>query len=229
MKSSLPPRAASAFTLIELLTVIAIIAVLAGLTVGGMAAAKNMRINSRGEAELRNLQTAIESYKADRGTYPPDNVIPVPAGSRIRVNPVLNPLYYELRGVDVVNGQFRVKGTDDAITPIQAEQVFNRKGFLNASADPAEPANTYLDPKSSGMWSGTINNVPGVELLVTPFPWVASWPEAAPLDAVQPSPGYPRNPNPWRYVSTVPTNNVGGFDLWAELYVGKEKRVFKNW
>ncbi len=60
-----------------------------------------------------------------------------------------------------------------------------------------------------------------VELLVTPFPWPAGAPEPAPI------PG--SRINPWRYVSTSPTNNPGNYDLWAEVYAGKEKRIFKNW
>ena len=206
------------FSLMELLTVIAIIAVLAAIAVGLTAAARNARTNSRGEAELRQIQTAIESYKADRGVYPPDHVLP--AGSPHRVDPAINQLYYELRGMEVVQNGFRCKGMSDVLSPDQIRAVFNRSGFLNASSDPSEPARTYLDPKASVVRRVTVNGVE-VELLATPFPWSAGNPEPAPIPGTQ--------VNPWRYVSTGPTNNVGGFDLWAEVYVGKEKRVFKNW
>ncbi len=210
------PRPTSAFTLIELLTVIAIIAVLAALGVGMTVGAKNARVNSRAQAELRQLQTAIEAYKADRNAFPPDHVIP---GTR-RVDPALNLLYYELRGMELVDGVFKCKGENDTLSSADVQQVFGRKGFLNASANPAEPARTFFDPKASAVARVPISGIQ-VELLVTPFPWPSGVPEAAPIAGSK--------VNPWRYVSTSPTNNPGNFDLWAEVYVGKEKRIFKNW
>jgi len=67
-----PPRHA-AFTLIEMITVIAIIALLAGLVlaVNGLVQQKSAR--SRADAEIRMLSTAIESYKNDNGGYPESN------------------------------------------------------------------------------------------------------------------------------------------------------------
>ena len=211
-------RRAAAFTLVELLTVIAIIAVLAAVAVGLTSAAKNARINSRAKTELQELQTAIEAYKADRNAFPPDNRLPKGAGQK--VDPVVNQLYYELRGMEVVNGLFRCKGMSDTLDPDQIERVFGRRGFLNASQDSAEPARTYLDPKASAVKRVTVKGVE-VELLVTPFDWPPGAPEPAPVAGTR--------WNPWRYVSTSPTNNTGGFDLWTEVYVGKDKRVFKNW
>ncbi len=223
-----------AFTLIELLTVIAIIAILAAIAVGLTSAAKNARINSRGETELRQIQTAIEAYKADRNAFPPDHRLQNVSG--VKVDPAVNPLYYELIGMDLSgtdnNAVFRPKGADTStpgFTANQVEQVFGRRGFLNASANPSEPPQTYLDPKASSVWRGKIDTGgPEVQLLITPFPWQPRWGQA-PVPTAMPSPGEPRSPNPWRYVSTSPTNNVGGFDLWAEIYVGNNKRVFKNW
>lgn len=59
-----------AFTLIELLTVIAIIAVLMSLVIGvaGMVQTKSSR--DRASAEIAALSAAMESYKADNGIYP---------------------------------------------------------------------------------------------------------------------------------------------------------------
>lgn len=60
----------TAFTLIELLTVIAIIAILMGLviSVAGMVQTKSSR--DRASAEIAALSAAMESYKADNGIYP---------------------------------------------------------------------------------------------------------------------------------------------------------------
>jgi hypothetical protein len=30
-------------------------------------------------------------------------------------------------------------------------------------------------------------------------------------------------------VSTQPTNNPNGFDLWADVIIGKQRRLFGNW
>ena len=35
--------------------------------------------------------------------------------------------------------------------------------------------------------------------------------------------------NPWRYVSSNPTNNPGSFDLWAEIVVKGQKKIIGNW
>lgn len=217
-----PTSGVAGFSLIELLTVIAIIAVLAGIAMGLTSAARNARVNSRGQSELQQIATAIEAYKADRNAFPPDHALP--AGSQNRIDPVINQLFYELRGLDVVNGAFQVKGGRESLQPDAVRAVFGRGGFLNASADPSEPAGSYLDPKASGVQRVSVRGV-AVDLLVTPFSWPQNAPDAAPLASY----GDTSRANPWRYVSTSATNNAGGYDLWMEVWVGKDKRTFKNW
>ena len=64
-------RRVSGFTLVELLVVISIMGVLAGLTVGlsGVASRKSKEGRIRGD--LNRLVTLIENYKAKMGFYPP--------------------------------------------------------------------------------------------------------------------------------------------------------------
>ena len=63
-------QSCAAFTLIELLTVIAIIAVLSGLMLGvGRRTIETGRI-ARAKAELASLGAALESYKRHYGDYP---------------------------------------------------------------------------------------------------------------------------------------------------------------
>lgn len=222
-----------AFTLIELLAVIVIIGILAAIAVGLTAAAKNARINSRGQADLKQLETAIEAYKGDRNSYPPDHR--APEGSEDKTIPIVNQLYYELTGTEVDrNGVFRPAGASTEVTGLKADDIetaFGRRGFLNASADPNERVRSYLEPKPSAIWQGTVNTASGtsreIQLLNSPFPWKPAW--GALGATFNPSPRSPKEPNPWRYVSTSPTNNVRGFDLWTEVYVGDDKRIFKNW
>lgn len=66
-----PVRAGRAgFTLIELLTVIAIILVLAGLLLNIAGNANYKSSFARAQSEVKAMETALESYKADNGTYP---------------------------------------------------------------------------------------------------------------------------------------------------------------
>lgn len=59
-----------AFTLIELLIVIAIIAILAGIVIASTTGATKKARDSRRVADIQMLQTAIVQYEADNGRYP---------------------------------------------------------------------------------------------------------------------------------------------------------------
>ena len=60
------------FTLVELLTVIAIIAILAGLILSISGGVHTKAARARAEAEIAALRSGCESYKADNGIYPRD-------------------------------------------------------------------------------------------------------------------------------------------------------------
>lgn len=62
--------ARAAFTLLELLVVIALIAILAGLVIGVGRRASEMGKVARTKAELAALSTALETYKLSLGDYP---------------------------------------------------------------------------------------------------------------------------------------------------------------
>ncbi len=59
-----------AFTLIELLTVIAIIVILASLILSTAGYIQKKGARARAEAEIAAMSAALESYKADNGDYP---------------------------------------------------------------------------------------------------------------------------------------------------------------
>jgi prepilin-type N-terminal cleavage/methylation domain-containing protein len=61
-----------AFTLIEMITVMAIIAILAGLVLSLNGLVQRKGASARAEAEIRMLSAACESYKTDNGGYPQD-------------------------------------------------------------------------------------------------------------------------------------------------------------
>ena len=59
-----------AFTLIELLIVISIIAILASLVLAAAGSVQKKGARSRTESEISAVAAALESYKADNGDYP---------------------------------------------------------------------------------------------------------------------------------------------------------------
>lgn len=61
-----------AFTLIELLIVVAIIAILAAIAVPNFLEAQTRSKVSRAKADIRSLATALESYAVDNNNFPPD-------------------------------------------------------------------------------------------------------------------------------------------------------------
>ncbi|HJT80372.1 MAG TPA: type II secretion system protein [Chthoniobacterales bacterium] len=63
-------RHPEAFTLLELLIVMTIIIILAGITFATMGYVNNKARRSRAEAEIAAISAALENYKADNGTYP---------------------------------------------------------------------------------------------------------------------------------------------------------------
>lgn len=216
-----------AFTLIELLTVIAIIAVLAAIGVGLAGAAKTARVNSRAKGELQQIATAI-AKKGDRGVYPPDHQLNISFNGRPVVDPVINPLFYELRGMEVHQGKFRGRGQAETLDPQDVKRVFGRAGFLNTTVDDGQVSKSYLEPKASSVRRVTIDSV-AVDLLASPFDWPGTM--AGPNGEQEAAPINNSRVNPWRYVSSSPTNNSSGFDLWLDVYTSATavKRVFRNW
>ena len=65
-------RAGGAFTIIELLVVMTIIIILAGLTLATVGYVQKKGARSRAEAEIAAISATLESYKADNGIYPRD-------------------------------------------------------------------------------------------------------------------------------------------------------------
>ena len=58
------------FTLVELLAVIGIVAILVGITVGGLSFATAKADESKTIALMEEFETALEKYKEDYGVYP---------------------------------------------------------------------------------------------------------------------------------------------------------------
>ena len=66
----------NAFTLIELILVVGIIMVLAGLVLTTVGYARKKGARARAETEIAAMSAACENYKADNAVYPRDNPTP---------------------------------------------------------------------------------------------------------------------------------------------------------
>lgn len=64
-------RGRAAFTLIELMAVITIIVILAGIVVGGMGYVNEKQARGKASIQIALLSKALEEYKLDNGAYPP--------------------------------------------------------------------------------------------------------------------------------------------------------------
>jgi len=213
-----------AFTLIELLVVISIIALLAGLIV---PLAKNASVGgkrNRMRAELEQIVTAIEAYKAQFGEYPPDNVMP----STKTVNPVTNQLFYELTGVivDDRSRTFRARDRQQQISSITVQTCFHRDGFVNSGTNPKEIKSFLPSLKAAQRRTISMAPDPDIEVLAVSVDWPNDPRFPPPINTANLT---IRRVNPWRYVRTNPTNNSDSFDLWAEYVEGGKIKIIGNW
>ena len=208
----LPRRAA--FTLIELLVVIAVIAILASLIFPITAGLKRKRLIAVAQTELAQIETAIEAYKASRGHYPPDNPD----------DPKLNQLYFELLGA-TNNGTSFVTKDGGQVAVGALNTAFGPKvlGLVNVSktgnADDVSAATSFLTQLKPGQ-TGTLST--GPKVLTCSILW--DQPASPPISG-----GVPVGMNPWRYVSSTPTNNPGSYDLWVDILIAGKTNRISNW
>ena len=207
-----------AFTLIELLVVISIIGVLAAFIIPALKAFKRTAIIKQTTAEMAQLETAIDSYKAAYGFYPPSNKnsYVAPAASSL-----LSQLYYELSGT-TNNGANYV--TLDGASQIKINDVlaaYGDGGFVNCtrgSGEDVPSARNFI----SGLKQRQINEfVTNNSVRTTMIVAAVGGPD---LNFPPMSPEV----NPWRYVSPG-TNNPNSYDLWIQLSIGGKTNLICNW
>lgn len=215
----------AAFTLIELLVVIAVIAILAGLLFPITTGIKKNRILKTARAELEQMASAIEAYKDKRGVYPPDN-----PNDCLR-----NPLFFELKGaIRDASGNYTTLDGSGAIQAAEFATIFPSganppvRGFVNSSAnakgDDEKAAATSFLPSLKPGQAGVMNTAyPLVKVLSCSVREedAAYYPLGNTTD--------PLGLNPWRYVSSNPTNNQNSYDLWVDIHIGNKKYTVSNW
>lgn len=73
MKTISPLHSKKGFTLIEMLVVITIIVILAGISVAGFSFVTTKQANEQAKIQVSLLSQALEEYKMDHGDYPASN------------------------------------------------------------------------------------------------------------------------------------------------------------
>lgn len=212
-----------AYTLVELLVVMSVIAVLAALTFPAVRGVRISMTRARAKSELIQMETAIERYKDKFGHYPPD--------ARIAANAdpyALNQLYYELLGTtNVTIGGVAYYQTLDGSAQIPADpntlkNVFGPSvaGFMNCARTGGEEAVNAM---------GFLRGLKPSQFLAVDTPAAFT----ALGSGLEGSLMYQANSglkiNPWRYNVSSPTNNVKSFDLWIDVMAGEKTNRICNW
>lgn len=115
---------ARAFTLIELLIVVSILAILASLALPNFLEAQARSKVARAKADMKTIATALEAYHTDRGHYPPSTLVV----RALRLSPLSTPVAYLS---SVPNDPFG--GTELTVPPPE-----RRRGRYNYGAMPID-------------------------------------------------------------------------------------------
>jgi len=163
-----PCREQSAFTLIELLAVITIIGILAGLTLGAAGAVRRHGATSTAKAEVAALQAACDRYFADNNLYPSDtNTTPS----------VVNPTTYTAAGRVLFTN---LVGSATLTAPPTTKRYFEPKpAMVNSTGN-----NYFIDPwgyaygyNSDGTNAPLIWSTAGQTNSSGTNKWITSWPK----------------------------------------------------
>lgn len=208
----MPQPARRAFTLIELLVVISIIAVLAALILPVANSVGRVKKIDTATAELQNLESALENYKAKYGVYPPSNPH----------SPIINQLYYELSGVTNDGANYYPLDGSAYVTVNAFQGEFGVGGVVNCSkggGDETVYAKDFLPGLKANQIASITNGAGSTYYyLVTSV--------GGPDAIYQPLPG--TSANPFRYVYPG-TNNPSSYDLWIQLSIKSTKYLVCNW
>jgi prepilin-type N-terminal cleavage/methylation domain-containing protein len=213
-------RAPLAFTLVELLVVISIIGVLAALIFPVAGAVKRQQYLKTAAAEMGEIETALDNYKAQYGVYPPSNP---------SLSPLYNTLYYELSGVTHNAAAKTYTTLDNACTITEAAYgnaftvgASSIGGIINCTKGSAEDgvvAKNFLPSLRANRY-GTSMTPSGI--MITNLITSVRGPDIGykPL-------GVP-DVNPFRYVYPG-TNSVNSYDLWVQLVINGKTNLICNW
>lgn len=129
-----------AFTLVELLTVMAVIAILAGLTLSTVGYVQKRAARSRTESEIQALEGALEAYKADNGTYPRDS-----ATDTLNPRTAVTPSNYAA-AAKFVYGELAGDRDWDRVTDDGATRYFEFRPEMLSPTNSKSKVNYIVDP-----------------------------------------------------------------------------------
>ena len=137
------------FTIIELLVVISIIIILAGLILSTVGYVQKKGARARAEAEIAAISAALESYKADNGIYPRDTTS---------------------QYTDILNARSDTNSTQ-AVYQNASLFLFKQLSGLNPDQTPISGAKGYFTfkPQMLGGTRDANNNVNPVTYVRDPF------------------------------------------------------------
>jgi prepilin-type N-terminal cleavage/methylation domain-containing protein len=195
-----------AFTLVELLVVISIIGVLAALTIPLAGSVSRTKKINTAQAEMQQIETALENYKAKYGVYPPSNP----------TNAILNTLFFELSGVTNANGVYTTLDSLAYAANGEYAGEFKVGGIVNCSGTNGEDeANTkYAKDFLPGLKATQVVIATNSLYPNSQFGFLVTSVGGPDLNYQPLSvPG-----NPFRYAYPG-TNNPNGYDLWVQLSI----------
>lgn len=147
-------RHPAAFTLIELMAVITIIVILAGMVVGGLGYVNEKQAREKAKLQIALLSKAIEEYKMDMGAYPGSTAAFGGATATAAGGDFSQVLYNALfkEGFDYTNPSIPPSNWTKA-TKIYLPELDprdNKQGWVNPTTAAIPPANLkIIDP-----WGG---------------------------------------------------------------------------
>ena len=123
----------AAFTLIELLAVITIIVILAGLVVTGMGFVNERQAKEKARVQIALISKALEEYKLDTGSYPATTDTATGVGQSAEL---FKALYFGFNG----NGP---RDTNQKVYIAEFDPVTNKQGWTTGTAT---AATKVIDP-----------------------------------------------------------------------------------
>jgi len=131
----------SSFTLVELLAVIVVILVLAGITLGITSYVRKSLAISTAKAQIAAMSTALEMYKSDMGYYPPTGPARISAGPYLLAESANNNLLYRALSGTCINCR-------RAYLRFSAGQILTNQlnKLLNIMDPYGNPYNYYCSP-----------------------------------------------------------------------------------
>jgi prepilin-type N-terminal cleavage/methylation domain-containing protein len=215
------PHSLRGFTLVELLVVISILAILAGMVIAGTGSFKEKRLKAKVSTELAQVDAMINQYKSKTGYYPPDNTN----------HPSVSGLFFELSGCTSGPSGFVTLDKTESVNSATLKNLTGNllEGIMNCTRESSEDAThsavkilvTAIKGKNYLVATNVVSTGYGLAMLGMFVEGPVVFNDADPASSKQ--------INPWRYTSTNPTNNPNSFDLWIDVKSGNKILRFSNW